>query len=115
MSYLDINVVPVPTASKAAYLEHARALAAVFRDHGAIHVTDVWGDDVPDGKVTDFKRAVALEDGETVAVGWIIWPDKATRDAAWEKVMQDPRLASQTMPVDGKRMIFGGFEMLLEG
>ena len=56
-----------------------------------------------------------LKDGETVAVGWITWPDKATRDAAWEKMMQDERLAGAEMPFDGKRMIFGGFETLIDG
>ena len=115
MSFLDVTVIPVPTDKKAAYLEHARRMVPIFREHGATGVTDVWGADVPDGKVTDFKRAVALEDGETVAVGWITWPDKATRDKGWEALMQDERLMGKDMPFDGKRMIFGGFEGLLEG
>jgi len=115
MSFLDITVVPVPTANKAAYLEHSRQTTLLFKEHGATNVTECWGEDVPDGKRTDFKRAVALEDGETVAVGWITWPNRATRDAAWEKLMQDERMKASDMPFDGKRMIFGGFEQVLGG
>jgi uncharacterized protein YbaA (DUF1428 family) len=115
MSFLDITVIPVPTANKEAYLEHSRFSTPFFKEHGALTVTETWGEDIPEGKLTDFRRAVALEDGETVAVGWITWPDKATRDAAWEKLMADERLAGMKMPFDGKRMIFGGFEVLLEG
>ena len=115
MPFLDITVIPVPDASKAAYLEHARAMAPIFREHGATAVTDTWGEDVPDGKQTDFKRAVALQDGETVAVGWITWPDRATRDRAWEALMQDQRMMATPMPFDGKRMIFAGFELINEG
>ena len=87
----------------------------LLREHGALGVTECWGEDVPDGKVTDFKRAVALQDGETVAVGWITWPDRATRDAAWERLMQDERMMAMPMPFDGKRMIFAGFDLVLEG
>lgn len=115
MPFLDITVIPVPTANKAAYLEHSRKTTPFFKEHGATGVTECWGEDVPDGKVTDFKRAVALKDGETVAVGWIAWPDKAVRDAAWEKLMQDERMMGMDMPFDGKRMIFACFEVVLEG
>lgn len=114
MPFLDITVIPVPTADKAAYLEHSRHTTPFFKEQGALGVTECWGEDIPDGKVTDFKRAVALEAGETVAVGWITWPDRATRDAAWEKLMQDERMMGVPMPFDGKRMIFAGFEVVLE-
>jgi uncharacterized protein YbaA (DUF1428 family) len=114
MPFLDITVIPVPTANKAAYLEHSRETTPFFRAHGALGVTECWGEDVPDGKVTDFKRAVALQDGETVAVGWITWPDKATRDTAWEKLTQDERMMALPMPFDGTRMIFAGFELVQE-
>ena len=114
MPFLDITVIPVPTANKAAYLEHSRTSTIVFKEYGATSVTETWGEDVPDGKVTDFKRAVQLKDGETVAVGWITWPDKSTRDTAWEKLMTDARLSSSEMPFDGKRMIFAGFAVVLE-
>ncbi len=115
MAFLDITVIPVPTANKDAYLEHSRHSTVFFKEHGALKVTECWGEDVPDGKVTDFKRAVALEDGETVAVGWITWPDKATRDTAWEALMQDERMMKLDMPFDGKRMIFAGFDVLIDG
>ena len=115
MSFLDITVIPVPTANKAAYLEHSRLTTPFFKEAGATSVTETWGEDIPDGKVTDFKRAVQLQDGETVAVGWITWPDRATRDAAWEMLMQDERMMKMDMPFDGKRMIFAGFEVIAEG
>ena len=115
MAFLDITVIPVPTAGKAAYLEHSRKTTPFFKEQGALSVTETWGEDVPDGKVTDFKRAVALKEDESVAVGWITWPDRATRDAAWEKLMQDDRMMGVDMPFDGKRMIFAGFEVVLEG
>ena len=115
MAFLDITVVPVPSSNKSAYLDHSRDCTELFKEFGATSVTECWGEDVPDGKLTDFRKSVALEDGETVAVGWITWPDKATRDAAWEKLMSDERMGKLDMPFDGKRMIYGGFEMLLEG
>jgi uncharacterized protein YbaA (DUF1428 family) len=114
MPFLDITVIPVLTANKDRYLEHSRAVSPLFRDAGAIGVTEAWGEDVPDGKLTDFKRAVALQDGETVAVGWITWPDKATRDAGWEKMMADERMMSMDPPFDGKRMIYAGFDVIAE-
>ncbi|WP_029086962.1 DUF1428 domain-containing protein [Brevundimonas aveniformis] len=115
MPYLDITAIPVPSESQAAYLEHSALTTAWFKEVGALSVTETWGTDVPDGKLTDFKKAVALKDGETVAIGWITWPDKATRDAGWEKLMQDERMQSSTFPFDGKRMIFGGFDVIAEG
>jgi uncharacterized protein YbaA (DUF1428 family) len=114
MSYIDGMIAAVPQANKDAYLAYARALAPIFREHGAVKLVDTWGDDVPDGKVTDFRRAVQANADETVVFSWVTWPDKATRDAAWPKVMQDSRMAALTMPFDGKRMVFGGFEQLLE-
>ena len=114
MPFLDITVIPVPAANKAAWLEHSARTTPFFREHGATAVTECWGEDVPDGKVTDFKRAVALKDGETVAVGWITWPDKAVRDKGWEALMADERMMQMDMPFDGKRMIFAGFEVVAE-
>ncbi|MEI7037648.1 DUF1428 domain-containing protein [Fulvimonas yonginensis] len=111
MSYIDGFVIAVPTANKQQFIDHAATFDAVFVEHGATRVVECWGDDVPDGKLTDFRRAVQAVDGETVVFSWIEWPDKATRDAGMAKVMQDPRLDMQAsaMPFDGKRMIFGGF------
>lgn len=115
MSFLDIVIIPVPTAGKAAYLEHSRQTTPFFKAQGALSVTETWGEDVPDGKVTDFKKAVQLQEGETVAVGWITWPDRAVRDAGWEKLMQDERMMNLDPPFDGKRMVYAGFEVVLEG
>lgn len=98
MPFLDITVIPVLSANKAAWLEHSRRQTPLFKEHGALAVTECWGEDVPDGKVTDFKRAVALQDGETVAVGWVTWPDRAVRDAGWGKVMQDQRMMGAEPP-----------------
>ena len=114
MSYIDGMVAAVPTANREAYLAHARAAATIFREHGATRIVETWGDDIPDGKLTDFRRAVQATADETVVFSWITWPDKAARDAGWAKIMQDSRMAATEMPFDGKRMIYGGFEALLE-
>lgn len=116
MPFLDITVIPVPTANKAAYLEHSRKTTPLFLEHGASAVTECWGEDVPDGKVTDFRKAVALQDGETVAVGWITWPDRATRDKGWQTMMQDERMIGMdTPPWDARRMIYAGFNVIAGG
>lgn len=113
--YLDGIVAPVVTAKKDAYTAFCKIAADVFMENGATRVVDTWGDDVPDGKKTDYKRATHLEDGETVAYGWIEWPSKAVRDAAWEKVMKDDRLQSGSEAgMVGQRMMFGGFAPILD-
>jgi uncharacterized protein YbaA (DUF1428 family) len=115
MSYVDGYVVPVPAGGKEAYRKMAVQGAAVFREYGATQVVECWGDDVPEGKVTDFRRAVAAQPGETIVFSWIVWPSKAIRDAGMKEAMNDPRMQpSGDMPFDGKRMIFGGFEPLLD-
>lgn len=116
MSYVDGFVIPVPKDKKEAYRAIAAKAAPIFREHGALHVVECWGDDVPPGKVTDFYRSVNAEDGENVVFSWIIWPSRAARDEGNKKVMSDPRLEmeGETMPFDMKRMIYGGFEVLLD-
>jgi uncharacterized protein YbaA (DUF1428 family) len=114
MSYVDGFVIPVPADKKQAYRDMARKAAAVFKEHGATRVVECWGDDVPDGKVTDFKRAVQAEAGEGVVFSWIVWPSKEVRDEGNKKVMADSRMQGDDMPFDGKRLIFGGFEVLLD-
>ena len=115
MAYIDGFLIPVPNDRKDAYLEVAATMAAVIREHGALRMVDCWGDDIADGKVTDFKRAVKAEAGETVVFSWVVWPSKAARDEGNKKIMADPRMApGSAMPFDGKRMIFGGFEVLLD-
>lgn len=108
--YIDGIVLPVPESQKEAYRTFCRTSAEAFVEQGALRTVDTFGNDVPDGKVTDFRRAAKVEDGETVAFGWIEWPSKQARDAAWEKLMSDERLsAGDDRPFDGKRMMFGGF------
>lgn len=114
MAYIDGFVIAAPTANKQAFLDHARQMDSIFIEFGATRVIECWGDDVPDGKLTDFKRAVQAKDNETVVFSWVEWPDKATRDAAMEKFRNDPRMVPHDMPFDGKRMIFGGFVPALE-
>jgi uncharacterized protein YbaA (DUF1428 family) len=89
-------------------------MAAIFKEYGATRVVETWGDDVPEGKITDFRRSVQATPDETVVLSWVTWPDKAARDAGWAKMMQDSRMAAHDMPFDGKRMIYGGFEALLD-
>ncbi|HEY8592588.1 MAG TPA: DUF1428 domain-containing protein [Sphingomicrobium sp.] len=115
MSYFDGFVLPVPSGNKDAFVSHAKAADALFLEHGAIRVLECWGDDVPDGKQTDFRRAVQAQEGEAVVFSFIEWPDKATRDAGMKAFMEDPRLNEiADMPFDGKRMIFGGFSPVVE-
>lgn len=116
MSYIDGFVMAVPTANKERFIRHAQDGDSVFVEYGATRVLECWGDDVPDGKLTDFRRAVQAAPDETVVFSWIEWPDKATRDAGMERVMKDPRMdpASNPMPFDGKRLIYGGFAPVVE-
>ena len=119
MSYVDGFVIAVPTANKEAFIAHARQFDPVFLEYGATRVVECWGDDVPHGKLTDFHRAVAARDDETVMFSWVEWPDKATRDAGMKKMMEDPRMDPSNkdnppMPFDGQRMVFGGFTPVVE-
>jgi len=114
MTYVDGMVAAVPTASREAFLAHAEAAALVFRAHGALSVVECWGDEVPEGEVTSLPMAVKCAGDETVCFSWIMWPSKAVRDAAWPRIAEDPRMAEAgPMPFDGKRMIFGGFSVLM--
>jgi uncharacterized protein YbaA (DUF1428 family) len=116
MPYIDGFVIAVPTANRDAFIGHARAIDPVFLDAGATRVIEAWGNDVPEGRLTDFRRAVQATPDETVVFAWVEWPDRATRDAGNRTVMEDPRMSgdASSMPFDGRRMIFGGFETVLE-
>ena len=113
--YTDGFVVPVPESNRDAYRELASKMAKVFRQHGASRVIEAIADDVDHGKVTDYYRAVKAEDGETIVFSFIEWPDKATRDEAWNKIMSDETLKPEgEMPFAGQRMFWGGFEKILD-
>ncbi|PVE25011.1 DUF1428 domain-containing protein [Microvirga sp. KLBC 81] len=114
MSYVDGFIIPVPAGNREAYRKVAAQAAPIFKEHGALRVVECWGDDLPDGEVTDFKKAVKAEGTENVVFSWIVWPSKEARDAGNKKVMADPRLAGAEMPFDGKRMFWGGFQILLD-
>ena len=115
MAYIDGFV--AAAKDRDAYLAVAARAAPVFKDHGALRVVECWGDDVPDGKVTDMRRAVQAAAGDTIVFSWIEWPDKATRDAGMAKVMSDERMTPPdggAMPFNTKTMIFGGFTPILD-
>jgi uncharacterized protein YbaA (DUF1428 family) len=115
MSYIQGFVIPVPVAKKNAYRDMAAKAAPIFMEYGAERVVECWGDALPDGKFTDFRKAVKAEDGENVVFSWIVWPSKAVHDEAGEKMMRDKRMQpDQPMPFDGKRMIYGGFEPIFD-
>ncbi|MEM6486489.1 MAG: DUF1428 domain-containing protein [Pseudomonadota bacterium] len=120
MSYIDGFVIAVPTANKQKFVEHAKAVDNIFIEFGATRVLECWGDDVSEGEATDFRKAVLAKEDESIVFSWIEWPDKPTRDAAMEKMMaedfSDDRLDpdKNPMPFDGKRLIFGGFEPVIE-
>jgi len=115
MPYIDGFVIAVPTANKEQFIRHAQTGDSVFMELGATRILECWGDEVPAGQHTDFRRAVQAGDDETVVFSWVEWPDKATRDAAFAKMPEmmktDPRMNPEKnpMPFDGKRMIYGGF------
>ncbi len=117
MGYVDGFLLAVPTGNREAYEALARRMVPVFKDHGALKVVECWGEDVPDGKVTSFPMAVKLEPGETVVLSWVVWPSKAVRDRGSKAMMADPRMQGMDMknaPFDGMRMMFGGFEVLVD-
>ncbi len=116
LGYADGFVAPVKAGNKQAYLDMATKAAVVFQEHGATRVVEAWGDDVPDGKTTDFKMAVKAEPDESIVFSFVEWPSKAARDAGWAKIMKDERMqpGDNPMPFDGKRMIYGGFSPVVD-
>jgi uncharacterized protein YbaA (DUF1428 family) len=108
--YVDGFLIPVKLADRDAYVALAEKAGASFMEYGAIRSAENWGDDVTDGKVTDFKRAVHATGDEAVLFSWVEWLDKTARDAGWAKMMAVPELQPETVPFDGKRMIYGGFD-----
>lgn len=112
--YFDGFVVAVKRANRDAFVEFARACDPIFVEHGATWIMEAWGTDVPEGELTDFRRAVKAEPDEDIVMSWVQWPDRAARDAGNQKIMNDPRMADAPMPFDGARLIFGGFVPVVE-
>lgn len=113
-NYVDGFIVPVPHDKREAYRALASKMANIFQQHGASRVVECFGDDVPKGEVTDFYRAVKADDGEGLVFSFIEWPNKGIRDSAWDKIMADESLRPQEMPFDGKRMFWGGFDVVID-
>jgi uncharacterized protein YbaA (DUF1428 family) len=112
--YVDGYVIAVPAAKREAYIALATTMAELFKKYGATRVVECWGDDVPDGKITDFRRAVKAEEGEVVVFSWVEYPSKEVRNAAMSKMMSEDAMRNAEMPFDGKRMIFGGFAPMID-
>ena len=115
MTYVDGFVIPVPNANQEAYRASAQKAAPIFREFGVTRHVEAWGDDLPDGKVTDFKGAVQATPDESVVFSWIVWPSRQARYEGMKRSMEDPRLKEgmNPMPFDGQRMIFGGFQVIV--
>lgn len=116
MTYVEGFILAVPTEKKEEFRKHAADAAPLFREFGVTRHVETWGDDLPDGEVTDFRKAVQAKEDETVAFSWFEYADKAARDAATQKMMSDPRMEGMgaDMPFDGKRMIIGGFDSFVD-
>lgn len=118
MTYVDGFLIPVPNANKEQYRVMAEEAAPYFLKHGALRVVECWGDDVPEGILTSFTMAVKRADDESVVFSWIEWPSKSVRDAGMKKAMDElmanTKMTPDQVPFDGKRMIFGGFQALVE-
>lgn len=113
-SYIDGSLLPTPTDSRQSYIAFAEKAADILIEHGATRVVDAWSDNVPDGKVTDFRRSVNAAPDEAVVFSWVEWPSKAVRDAAWEKIMKDPRMFEGNRPQDESRRVGGGFLPIMD-
>ena len=115
MDYVDGFVLAVPTVNREAYRALAERAAAKFREFGALQVVECWGDDVPEGVLTSFPMAVRKGPDETVVFSWTIWPSREVRDAAHARMRDDPDMpAMADLPFDGKRLIYGGFRVLMQ-
>ena len=114
MTYFEGFVAAVPEENKDAYRKHAADAAPTFQDIGVKRHVEAWDSDIPEGKVTDFRKAVDAKPDEKVVFAWFEYPDKATRDAANEKMRADPEAMEMEMPFDGSRMFWGGFQPVLD-
>lgn len=116
--YINGFIVPVPKDKRQVYITVAEKFWTIAHDYGCIEHVEAWEADVKDGQYTDFRKAVDLQDGEEVVFSWMIWPDRETADAAHARMMQDPKMeelfgTGGEMPFDGRRMVIGGFDMVM--
>lgn len=118
MPYVDGFVIPLPKKNIEAYKEIAIKCGAIWREHGALEFRECIGEDVKPGTLTSFPQSVNLEPDEVVVFSWIVYESRSQRDSVNDKVMKDPRMAEmmkpEAMPFDGKRMVYGGFDMLVD-
>lgn len=114
MPYITGFLTPVKSEDRARYVASAEKSWPLFQKYGALEQVETWGEDIPPGKVTGFDLAVKLEPGEVVVLSWVKWPDRATADACWAQMQDDPGFAEMDMPFDGKRMMWGGFEPIFQ-
>ena len=116
MIYIDGFVLPVATDKRRDYTKYALIAAQVFKECGANRIVECWADDVPLGELTSFPRSVKCREDESVVFSWIEWPSRQSRDEGMQKFASDPRVQPDVwpMPVDGKRMILGGFEAIID-
>lgn len=116
MNYVAGFLAAVPKENKQKLIEHSQKCIEVMRDCGALSVIDCWEDDVPEGKVTSMPMAIQRKEGEAIVFSWITWPSKAVRNEGMKKMMEDPRMSPKNnpMPFDGKRLIYGGFQVVSE-
>ena len=117
--YIDGFVIPVKTSRKQEYVEMAAKMSKRYLEWGAIEIIEAWGDAVADGKVTDFKRAVAAEPDETIVFSWVMWPSKEAREAGQKKMQEDPEMkewmaSAKDPPFSMQRMIFAGFSAIVD-
>ena len=109
MQFIDGYLIPVPLANRQAFEEQSAKMNALFKEYGAVSYNEYWGEELPEGKLTSMHLAVDRQQGETVVFGWIAWPSKQARDAAWQKIHADRQMSEAPNLFDGKRMIMGGF------
>tara|TARA_R110002095_G_scaffold196749_1_gene175699 strand:- start:424 stop:777 length:354 start_codon:yes stop_codon:yes gene_type:complete len=116
MTYISGFVAAVPEENKEKFIAHSKICTSIFKEYGAEKVVDCWEDDVPEGDVTSFPMAVQRKDGEKIVFSWITWPSKEVCEQGMQKVMEDPRMTNEEnpMPFDGKRLIYGGFQVINE-
>lgn len=116
MTYIEGFVVPVPAGNRAEYEKHARKFAPLMLEVGIGRMVESWDSEIAQGKVTDFRKAVDAKPDEKIVFSWFEYPSRKQRDAANTKMMSDPRMTDMgtDMPFDGRRMIMGGFESIVD-